>query len=140
MTENLRSRDSEKLVLPPFSSSKEKTSGFSVPFVFQQLQDGKPCTCCLCLSNLLNLKHFGHAGVVRGTKTWNYFISSVRKYFTAKIQSKENKFSYFTLCAAEGYGLVNGFQSQCLCTSTVLCSEEKTTQWQHDAGMSLWHF
>lgn len=36
-----------------------------------------------------------------------------------------NPFSDFPLCAAEGYGLMNGFQSQCVCTSTVLCSEEK---------------
>lgn len=83
-------RQLKELVLPPFSSSKEKTSGFSVPFVFKQLQDGKPCT-CLCLSNLLSVNHFGHAGVVKRIKTWNYFISDVRKYFTAKIRSKGNK-------------------------------------------------
>lgn len=29
--------------------------------------------------------------MVRRTKTWNYFISSVRKYFTVNIQSKGSK-------------------------------------------------
>lgn len=127
----------KELVLPPFSSSKEKTSGFSVPFVFQLLS---AATCCLCFSNLLNLNHFGHAGVVRGTKMWNYFISSVRKYFTAKIQCKGSK-SLLRLpfvCCRRLRSREWVPEPVCVHINCAVL-RRKTTQWQPDAGMSLWH-
>lgn len=86
MTENLHSGDTER-VSPTtvFAAAQRKHLGFLSPLSFSSHRTENPTLVCAFQIYLIETT-FGRVGVVRGTKTWNYFISSVRKYFTAKIQ------------------------------------------------------
>lgn len=76
-------------------------------------------------------------GVVRGTKTCNYFISSVRKYYGQDpVEGKQ-----VTSPTSEVVILGNGFQSQVFdihIYSAVLRKELHSCS--HDVGISLWPF
>lgn len=142
MKENLHSRDAGRVSPPPFCSSKEKTSVFSVPFVFQQLQNGKPCTCCLCLSYLLNVNHFRLLGDGERNQNMELFYFWCQKILQPRNSSREaNHFTDFPLCFSGGYILMNGFQSRVFevhVNSARL--KRKLHSRSHDVGMSLMAF
>lgn len=121
----------KKLVQLPSCSSKEKTSGFSVPFVFQQLQDGKPP--CLCLSYLLNVNHYWRGGGGERNQNMQLFYFKCQKILRPRPRWREaSHFSDFRSWHSREWVPEPGVWR----THLQCCAQKGTTQLQP----WCWHF
>lgn len=131
----------KELVQLPFHSSKEKTSGFSVPFVFHQLQDGKPHPCHLGLSYLLNVNHFWHGGGGERNQNTQLFYFECQKVLQPRSHLREaSHFSDF-LCVLQKLTFLGmGSTARCCTYTSTGLSSEGNYHCSHDVGISLWPF